>query len=119
MCFPGQPQPVVMALLSGSKHNITDSQITENPSLKSNSLVGDVRLTNRELWCSQTLGLNIEDPYLDFNFGTEIIVLYYLNTTGTMDNHVTQIQVEIDPNGMGKFEFIQNQSTGAPQVSRR
>lgn len=102
-------------------YRLNDTQITENPAVESRNGYSpeNVRLPDGRGWCSEDLGTNIHDPYLDFNFNTDTVILNYIEITGidSRNNYVNDIQIETDKYGNGDFEFVTAEQTNIPLVS--
>ena len=71
----------------------------------------EVRLPSGNSWCSAELGFSIDDPFLELNFGADVII-QSINISG----NVTQFRIQYSTMDEDHLQFLTGQGSEIPQV---
>lgn len=106
----------LVPLIMGSQYRVTDNQITASTSLNHTHLPKDARLPNGSAWCSEQLGLSIHDPWLQVNFGADIVI-HTISISGSSFSHVTSFQIQSAVASIKELQYLTIQGSESPHVS--
>ena len=100
--------------MSGEVYRVDSHLITASSSLNASHTPEEARLPGGEGWCSRMLGFSIHDPWLEVNFGTEVVV-HGISVSGNNFSHINQFQLQYANGEDETLQYVLN--TTEPLVS--
>lgn len=103
-------------LISGTEiYKLASHLITASSSLNASHSPEEVRLERGAGWCSRELGLDVLDPWIEFNFGVDVVV-HSITIAGNSVGHVNEFRVQFTTMENPTLRFVMQTDPTTPEV---
>lgn len=95
----------------GDDRRVADHLFTASESLNGDHLPREARLPSGNSWCTTELGFSTKDPFLEINFGTDVII-QIIEVSG----NVTQFHLQYSTIEESELHFVIKEDSTDLQV---